>query len=42
MERKNGMQFFEEWSFAKEGVLINVALFGKRYINDIWLNGLDC
>ena len=41
MERKNGTLFFGEWSFAKECVLINVALFGKTYINDIPLNGLD-
>ena len=42
MERKNGTQFFGEWSFAKECVLINVAFFGKMYPIDIPLNSLDC
>ena len=40
-EMQNGMQFFGEWSFAEECVLINVPLLGKTYINDIPLNGLD-
>ena len=41
MEQQNGMQFFGEWSFAEECVLINVPLLGKTYINDIPINGLD-